>query len=397
METLDFEWPDGDFASNYGALEFPASDGPRVGPAAEGASPLAERADLLAEQADQRTGESTLPLLRLSGWEPNKQYDKNNPECIHYDFRWKISQRENIRARHVCSDTDLDLVLAPSDFWRANFQARLEALLKDEQKFPGDKYACEETIIDISIERSRQRGLKKRFKDLEIDWNIVDSHMESLSGLFSKRKKITFSMEFIFKEVISDSAMTKGKKKKQSATEAQKLQRAADAGLWTRVYKHHRCRGKHCRQGPHCWTDERGNHHRLLPRHLEEIVHHIKGSMKEGEKEEGIDIDIEMPPKILQDVLDDSRKRKAESSIDCRQCKVQVLAHSRHRDAAETTLDGDLGNVKGDRKDKLEEYCTWTLQQVESDRWREALQAANRFAMITTSKSFSKRQRSLKY
>jgi hypothetical protein len=88
-----------------------------------------------------------------------------------------------------------------------------------------------------------------------------------------------------------------------------------------------------------------------------------------------------MPPKILQDVLDDSRKRKAESSIDCRQCEVQVSAHGRHRNAAEATLDGDLGDVKGDRKDKLEEYCTWTLQQVKSDRWREALQAANQFAM----------------
>ena len=60
---------------------------------------------------------------------------------------------------------------------------------------------------------------------------MVDSHMESLSGLFNKRRKITFSMEFIFKEATSDSAMAKGKKKKQSATEAQKLQRAADARL----------------------------------------------------------------------------------------------------------------------------------------------------------------------
>ncbi|KAK3897805.1 hypothetical protein C8A05DRAFT_47693 [Staphylotrichum tortipilum] len=229
MENLGFDWPDGDFAFNYGALEFPASDSPGVGPAAAGANPLAERADPPAEQPDQRTAESTLPLLRLSSWEPNKPYDKNNPECIHYDFRWKVSQCENIRARHVCSDTDLDLVLAPSDFWQVNFQARLEALLKDEQKFPGDKYTCEETIVDISIERSRQRGLKKRFKDMEIDWKMVDSHMESLGGLFSKRRKITFSMEFVFKGVSSDSAMAKGKKKKQSATEAQKLQRAADA------------------------------------------------------------------------------------------------------------------------------------------------------------------------
>ena len=91
MENLNFEWPDGDFALNYGALEFLTSNSPRVGPAAKGASPFAERADLLAEQADQRSNESILLLLRLSGWEPNKQYNKNNPEYIHYDFRWKVS------------------------------------------------------------------------------------------------------------------------------------------------------------------------------------------------------------------------------------------------------------------------------------------------------------------
>ncbi|KAK3371034.1 hypothetical protein B0T24DRAFT_304724 [Lasiosphaeria ovina] len=206
-------------------------------------------------------------------------------------------------------------------------------LLKDEDKFPGDTYTCEETIIDISVERSRQRGLKKRFKDLEIDWKIVDSHMEGLGVLFSKRRKITLSMEFIYKEVAGES-IAKGKKKR-SATEAQKIQRAADAGLWTRVYKHHRCRGKHCKQGPHCWPDERGNHHRLLPRHLEDISHHIKGNMKEGDMKEGeneeeVDVNIEVPSKILQDVLDDSRKRKADDSIDCRNCKVRVSSHGKH-------------------------------------------------------------------
>jgi hypothetical protein len=81
----------------------------------------------VAEQANQPSGERALPLFQLSGWESNKQYDKNNPECIHYDFRWKVIQRENIRARHVCSDTDPDLVLAPRDFWKVNFQVRLEA------------------------------------------------------------------------------------------------------------------------------------------------------------------------------------------------------------------------------------------------------------------------------
>lgn len=47
--------------------------------------------------------------------------------------------------------------------------------------------------------------------------------MEGLSSLFTKRRKITFNMEFAYKEVTCDSTTAKGKKKKQSATEAQKL------------------------------------------------------------------------------------------------------------------------------------------------------------------------------
>lgn len=64
---------------------------------------------------------------------------------------------------------DTDLVLALSDFWKTTFEPRLVTLLKDKDKWPRDKYACKETNIDISIEQSRQRGLKKRFNGLEID------------------------------------------------------------------------------------------------------------------------------------------------------------------------------------------------------------------------------------
>ena len=51
--------------------------------------------------------------------------------------------------------------------------------------------------------------------------------------MFRKGRQITFSIELVYKEGSSDSTTAKGKKKKKSATEAQKLQRAADAGLWT--------------------------------------------------------------------------------------------------------------------------------------------------------------------
>jgi hypothetical protein len=63
----------------------------------------------------------------------------------------------------------------------------------------------------------------KRYKKLEIDWQLVDEYLEGLGDLFSKGRKITFSIEFVYKEVTCDSITAKGKRKKKSAIEAQRL------------------------------------------------------------------------------------------------------------------------------------------------------------------------------
>ena len=167
-------------------------------------------------------------------------------------------------------------------------------------------------------------------------------------------------------------AKGKKKKKKKSATEAQKLQRAADAGLWSRLYELYRCRAKHCKQGPYCLPDEQGNHRKMLLAQLEEIVYYIKANMKEGETEEDVNVDIEILPHIPRNITDNSRKRKADNSLDCRRCKGHV---------SETIPGEDSRDVDGDRQAKLEEYCNWGLTQVNSDRWRNALQIANQVAM----------------
>jgi hypothetical protein len=53
MENTDFDWLNGNWASNF---EFSASDSPRAGTAAEPASQAGER-------VDQTGGEHALPLL----------------------------------------------------------------------------------------------------------------------------------------------------------------------------------------------------------------------------------------------------------------------------------------------------------------------------------------------
>jgi hypothetical protein len=91
--------------------------------------------------------------------------------------------------------------------------------------------------------------------------------------------------------------------------------------------------------------------------------------MEDGETEEDVNIDIEIPSNILKNILDNSRKRKADSSTDCRHCKVYVSE----------TVSGEVipRDVEGDRRARLEEYCNWGLTQVDSDRWRNVLQIAN--------------------
>jgi hypothetical protein len=47
------------------------------------------------------------------------------------------------------------------------------------------------------------------------------------------------------------------------------------------------------------------------------------------------------------------------------------------------TVSGEVipSDVEGDRRVKLEDYCNWGLTQVNSDRWRNALQFANEVAI----------------
>jgi hypothetical protein len=82
----------------------------------------------------------------------------------------------------VSTDPDPDLILDPSRLWEVNFQARIETLLK-ENEFPGNIYSYEETIIETSLKRSRQYGLTKRCKPHNIDWDMLDSHLERLNNL----------------------------------------------------------------------------------------------------------------------------------------------------------------------------------------------------------------------
>ena len=325
---------------------------------------------------------AALPLLRRGEWDEDKRYDKNLGECIHYDFRWKISLRENVRARSIVTDSALDVVLAPSDYFEVKLRKYLDGILKDRERFPGDDYECEKKSITISIERTRGRGLAESFDSRPVDWTMVDDHLEGLGTLFRKgekmTKKITFLLELVYKESTRELSATRGQKRKRRMDdEARKAEMAKDASLWKRVYNYWRCRAKHCDKGPHCWPDERGIHHRLDYPRLADIKDHIIENMQEGEQVEDVDIGLEIPSHILKEVLQASRKRKDDGSAESRGCK----SHCGHTCATPTTSGESSTQITGDVAQRLEEYCNWTVARTKSNRWRQELEKATRIAL----------------
>jgi hypothetical protein len=77
-------------------------------------------------------------------------------------------------------------------------------------------------------------------------------------------------------------------------------------------------------------------------------------------------------PTFSEIYLNNNCKRKADNPFNCRCCKVHVFE----------AIPGKASrDVEGDSLVKLEEYCNWSLKQVESDRWRKALQVANQVVM----------------
>lgn len=303
-------------------------------------SPAADRADGRKTQNDKG-----LPLLRYSDWEEDRQYDESNAVCIHYDFHWKVSQRDKTRAKLISENKRASLVLAPSDFWKNCLQMQIDGILQNRDNFPAEKYTCDKTKITLSVTGTRGRGLKETLIDQNINWETIDTHLEGLGGLFKGGKKITLLMELFYKEVIDEFTAAKGAKKKKSRSEEQRAQLDLVKGLWDRVYKHHRCRRKLCKLGPHCLKDQFNKHHKIDYKNLKAIFQDIKANMREGDNPDEVNVNVEIPAAIRKDIMQDP------------------------------------GDDSEDPAQMLQDYCTWMLAQVRSDRWRKELQVAINYAI----------------
>jgi hypothetical protein len=192
-----------------------------------GLAPATSTSQVVTQLADGATASSDrapLPLLRLPDWESAKQYDRTNPVCIHYDIRWKVSQYigSRKRASGVWKRQIRDVVLAPGDLWEQSLKHDIDELVKKELGENG--YRRSEANITISVKNSRGQGFSSNYHEKPIEWAVVNSHLEGLSGLFEKGKAITLDIDLAYREIVSDNLPAERKNKKE------KGHRDAEAG-----------------------------------------------------------------------------------------------------------------------------------------------------------------------
>ncbi|KAJ3487426.1 hypothetical protein NLG97_g6416 [Lecanicillium saksenae] len=107
----DFSWNEFDLSTP----RFPGSDSQRSD---REASPPDAGSCSEPESVHSNAAER-LPLLRLCDVETDREYNRENPTCIHYDLKLKVSLRGAGKKRS--SQVDLlntsDVILAPSALW----------------------------------------------------------------------------------------------------------------------------------------------------------------------------------------------------------------------------------------------------------------------------------------
>jgi hypothetical protein len=333
-----------------------------------------------SQQQTQRAGQ--LDFCQLSDWDEEKTYNEHPPTCLHYSMEWKLK----INNREVSKETEQDLVLAPSSYWRLFLKSKLEEVVLRKIRAKKRELKSEDTKIVMTVTQQRSESpLTKSFDEINIDWSVVETQLITWGYLFlaGKKLRVTISFNYNFVETGQPSATSRNLRHRSSITQRMltelNTQLNTDEELtgqpatWREVYKTMQYPGAPCDKGPHCWSDPVGKkHYPLRPRHLKSLIRFV---------EEGgiLETHCDVPEEIRQQLYAeeqhslDAKRQKPSTSVatlppihitntmptsSCQNCQSRAVSVPEQPSTPRLS-------IPGFRDKAVEEYCAWHQSKFE--------------------------------
>ncbi|KAK4071308.1 hypothetical protein Purlil1_13462 [Purpureocillium lilacinum] len=363
--------------SQESVLEWSSDDGTQAESELQPACPTAAPG-----RSQLRPARNTLPFVPYADWDAGQSYDDVPPTCILYVLEWKIT----FNNRQVRKQTEEGLVVAPGEFWDEDLSIRVEDIAKKTAK----PSMPDTTTIIMSVNDRGESDITKSYKELQVDWSVVERQLRSWSHLLRIGKKLKVNACFKYVEDKSATSTRRGGTTATMLAERETRLAASQAALggpeaYPYVFRIMRCPGAPCDLGPYCWQDPHGQrHHKLLGHHLRELVKFVQtGGKLESHEDVPENIRLQLHAEA-RDRPDRKRKRNNSASTPTGQSPMIINNYiPAHHDAvSQNKLDNwtdaalasratpeqasipPLLKVPGLRDDAVMEYCRWHCSKV---------------------------------